>query len=486
MLRYVITIGNRVITDTKEADADLISLRYETDAKVDGQHLDMVIANINNHYTGEWMINDEVRVTLINEGYTAREGAAEPVVLFRHEYPLCHGFVENVDYGLFEVKLQAGCTEDDLAADHLKKDFEHDGKRISEILRWLLNDHDQAYAPLFDYWDIRIGSDENGGSRDLVLDDWRVQAKRSYREEIDFLAKKCGCVWWADTDVEGNRVFHFIDANALVQGNIHDLDNHITLPSLAFNAVGYCNDIVVLGGGNPYFGPGEPGAEIQTTKVVRGKREQIRENERHYGAPTFYDPRLRTEGQCEERAAATLAQFRRTNYNVAKPVTIGIAPILMSYVSYHVGDVLVQGKVTKKTVEFSADGWICYLEVNKFDESFAGKNVRPDEITPSGTAGTRIFAPVGSDPTAWTEPLGNRTIYNANPLEFFRLLSKADPSLGYEDVGPTGQYDLYYDQQSDRARVVNRSGDPPDDMWLVQPWESDKYPVGVRGGWPDW
>ncbi len=44
MLRYIITIGSRVITDTKEADADLISLRYETDAKVDGQHLDMVIA----------------------------------------------------------------------------------------------------------------------------------------------------------------------------------------------------------------------------------------------------------------------------------------------------------------------------------------------------------------------------------------------------------------------------------------------------------
>ena len=88
----------------------------------------------------------------------------------------------------------------------------------------------------------------------------------------------------------------------------------------------------------------------------------------------------------------------------------------------------------------------------------------------------------------WTQTFGWTTIYFANETEFHRLLAKLNYTLRYEDFTPTGDYDLYYNQDDDEVLAQTRMSNPPEsDWWRVFPWDSEQY-LSRQVNWvyPEW
>jgi len=389
MIKYIIDMGSLRLTDENPATADLKSLRYEFNTNADGQRLDMVIANIDGKYNGYWDKATEVKVTLIDEGYTATPGSDLPQQVYRNEYKLCQGTVDYVDYGLWEATIKAAVYEDDIAAEIVSREYEWKIASISEIVTWLLDDYEGGHPYHFTR-DIRIGDVDHQVNR------YAVSTTKLYRDLFDQLASMCGAIWWLEIlPSPFQPVFHFVSLNNLVTGDEGLIDDRLTQTSLGLNAVGYFNDVVVIGNGNPNIAIGN-GSEIPTTQVVRGEAlynesEEGSLSQRPLKSPTIYDPFCTTREQCLERAKQ-IKEMAKSNLNVAKPVAIGIAPINNSYVAYHLYDTMIDGIIMAKTVEYSADGWICYMDVVKYD--LYEDETTTEESAPSGSFNLSAVSPL--------------------------------------------------------------------------------------------
>jgi len=379
MIKYKITIADITLDSDNPKTADLKTLRYEFNTNADGQRIDITIANVRGAYDGAWGRADQGQATLIDVGYTAVPGSDTPVEIYRHEYPLCTFDVQNVDYGLYEVTIKAAVVEDDIAADHLSKDQTWKGATIKEIVYWLLADY-HSKQPSLGALDIRI-------SNNMVLREYRADTAKNYRDMFDDLAIKCGCVWWQEVLKNGSMVFHFVDSDLLVVGDEGLIDDRLTQPSYALNSIGFVNDIVVIGGGNQLIQAGFDGAEIPDTRRISGRHAPEEGDDgtdgKVYAAPTYRDPLLSTDQQCKERADKMYNLFVNQGLDVAQPTAIGIAPLANSYVAYHLRDIFISGVVAAKTVEFSSEGWICHMDIDKFRASGTDENRQP---TPRNTS----------------------------------------------------------------------------------------------------
>lgn len=494
MISYRITIGGVVIID------DLISLRFEHSSKVDGQRLDITLANIDNKYTGAFTIKDEIQVILINEGYTASPYVSDPEMIFQKVYRLCMAFVEYVDYKRHEVVIEAAAVEDDLANDHVEGERTFvAGDRISTIVNWILDQHDPALFPR------RIINIKNN----VLLESYTVGKAKTNRDELDALANRCNCQWWVEISPTGEHAFYFVDTMEQAGSVVEDLDGILLESSYAFNAVGFCNDVVVIGGGNKEIPAGSPGSEIPDTReITSGPRKRIDGDERDYRCQTIYDFHLRQDSECIKRAENMLTMFEAMRKHVATPVAIGIAPPLLSPVKYFVGDMLVQGVITKKTVEFSADGWICHLEANRLlpiGNAIEGSGETDTDYTPTqperlrekpedvtstlpNARGRWLLFPGTGFFAAMDVPVGARNYYFAAKDEMTRLLKKV-PNYRYNDF-TSGNADMYYNWDTDTVQVVPRNGDPPKNFSIVHSWNqtlrNNDPEVQLANGWAKW
>ena len=351
--------------------ADLISLRYDYGSESDGQKLDLLIANPArvNPYTGQlqgkydlaFAINDNVEIWLTDTGKTADRNGIRDVYPPR-TYSVMSGKVQNVTYGPYDVTIEGCGMEDELSNDFLSKDKSFHPAIPEVMVKWLLADRESKDGLHFTP-DIRIDSD-------VKWNDQIFHSSNTYRECMDLIKDRCGCTWWSDVPPDTpigqsiEPVFHFITAKAAT--GAMDLTDTLLIPSTSLSAIGTWNDITVISGGT--LPPGEPGSEIQTTKVVRGVFHGTHKDDTGMvlSAPTLYNPNLTTVEEAQKYAdnLADYSKHVETNKTgTASPICLGIDPPIMSSVYYYVRGDLIQGKVIHKTIEFSADGWITHLEV---------------------------------------------------------------------------------------------------------------------------
>lgn len=399
MIKYWIQLGDTILSnsqydpsrpyrdDPEKVNADLVELVLESMQNADGQTFTIKLANIDHKHTGRWMVTDFVRIALIDEGYTATPDSDKPVRVYQDKFPLCKGMVQYVEYDLYNVTIKGSFLEDELGADYPSNELVFTGLKISDAVNKTLDDYEKKNNIKFDRRFIQV---EN----DLVMGNVIRKTNEKYRDIMDFLANMCGAIWWVETgEVPGTAYFHFTDAqNTGMETRVWDFTEKVTLPSYGLNVVGYLNDVVVVGGGNPIIvDPNAIGSEIMDTRRVYGKHKQIDPGTKIFSGPTIFDPTLYDKEKCRERAMKIVITSRQVNKGIAHPEFMGVSPKLTDIVSYTLaeigrmnpgntyriiqGPMKITGRVISKRVEFSADGWVCQLGLKPLsDEELWGSS----------------------------------------------------------------------------------------------------------------
>lgn len=376
MIKYLIKIGSVLISNTYYPDSedppegvypDLIELQISHGQTTDGQQINIVLDNIKHKFTGQWVIEDIISIQLIDEGYTASADSDKPVLVYRDVFPICKGIVQRVEYDLYNVRIQGGIIEDDLASSYIKEDLVFDKTKVSEAVKKVLDAFEGIQNARFEGVVIKVINDVN------VMNTFKSGSVK-IREILDYLALLSGCEWWIEYQSStDSSIFHFEPPGNSISGERIDYSDKITLPSYGLNKIGYVNRAVVIAGGNDAIQAPNPGSEIMDTIPIRAVMSDYSSETAVYRAPTIVNQGLLGKNDAEAQARAIVMASSQTDLNLANPEFIGIAPALTEFIAYKLGDyasisqgsTVIYGTVIAKRIEFSASGWKAYITIAK-------------------------------------------------------------------------------------------------------------------------
>jgi hypothetical protein len=359
-------LWHRIRIDGINVDEWVVEIRADEANEPESDKVDIVLANTNGMWTGAFSTVSVLEVWVGHEIMKATYG--EPEVVELREDRILTGEIQYVDYTDSEVIIQAACLVATLA-DGLPKEFHYHPSDVEYILRDVLSTHDKNIPiKIIEY------------SQDIMRREEVFKSDWTYQDVCNHLAELVGAIWYLDEEGE----FVFVDP--MKMGEAHNVEKWLMKECGGRNCVGRCNVVTVIGGG--VYDPGEYGDEIETTETVRSDPAEGRDEESiaAHGeliAPTFYCPYLTTISQCNKRANALL-EYYKVRENIAKPVVAGITVPIRHRIIYSLWGSVQELQVTKRTIEYSSDGYECHLEasagaVKAAHDSWA--NVDVDHLT---------------------------------------------------------------------------------------------------------
>lgn len=235
------------------------------------------------------------------------------------------------------------------------------GTYPSTIVKDLIATHGGLGAPIVDI------------TLDRPIDqEMRFGIDQDYLSALSQLSELTGSYYFFDESGQ----FWFVDPK--MRKGYTNLTGHLLNADKTFDVIGHCNIVKVVGGS--MFKPEDPGSEIPTHKQIQSVAVNSKSLSAHNELVAVPVVIPYADKKLTEAIANNLMEFSKARDDIARPVVVGRAPALESFVYYLLPDIvipdscdsgsyavtgsaLVSGLVTGRTVEYSIRGLISELQV---------------------------------------------------------------------------------------------------------------------------
>jgi len=311
------------------------------------------------------------------------------------DWPLFRGEVQDVKYVSDQIKINGSCKSA-TAAQSPKEVLTEMGMTPEKLVNFACDEFDMVFEDGKIYIDSEVAE---VGKKHTFL----VRSNLCGQDMMDYAAQWSGAIWFSDE--KGNIIFSSPKGTGLA----FDIRGISQFPESAFNAIGYCNQVTVVGGN-----PDAPGTMSAGSPTSANMQEAVGlmyttpkpsdEEIAKYGwipAPIFCAPSLTTKEAVRAEAEKRLKYYKK-NQNVCNIVCVGFSPPIKSYVIWDVKFLWsdtptismapdmqvkphpIEGIVMRKVTNWSiANGYTCTMEVSTKVEKLSGKAMvlSPDPFT---------------------------------------------------------------------------------------------------------
>jgi len=315
------------------------------------------------------------------------------------DWPLFRGELQDVKYSSDQIKINGSC-KDATAAQSPKEVLTKLNMAPEDLVDFAVKEFDMKWPDGKVYIDTEV---KGVGKKHTFT----IRSNLCGQDMMDYAANWAGAMWF--TDERGDVIF----CSPKGSGLLFDLRGIVQFPEGAYNAIGYCNQVTVVGGNPEQTGTMPAGSPTATNMqeavgLIYTTPKPSEEEIAKYGwipAPIFCEPSLTTKEKIKEAAEKRLKYYKK-NQDVCSIVCIGFSPPLRSYVLWDVNflwaetpsinfapDIQIKphpisGMVTRKVTNWSiANGFTCNLEVSTKVEKPSGgvMSITPDPFVPAST-----------------------------------------------------------------------------------------------------
>lgn len=375
MLTHKCVVGGVDVSDF------VVSARVQqTTDPNDEDKIDLTLANTRNRFTGRFLTQDRMEMTVFNEMRSCEGSKTLTIKLF-------YGEVVRVSYDSPRlVKIEGACLMGTLVDNIKELKIYPTGTYPSTIVKDLIATHGGLGTPIVDI------------TLDRPIDqEMRFGIDQDYLSALSQLSALTGSYYFFDESGQ----FWFVDPK--MRKGYTNLTGHLLNADKTFDVIGHCNIVKVVGGS--MFKPEEPGSEIPTHQQIQAvavNPDSISAHGELVAVPIVIpygnEPLVRV-------ISNNINEFFKARDDIARPVVVGRAPALESFVYYLLPDIvipdscdsgsyavtgaaLVSGLVTGRTVEYSTRGLISELQVATSIEEMGLGYVNVSETDPDEKAET--------------------------------------------------------------------------------------------------